>query len=136
MPEIHTGIHVPPPPNQHVNSSGRGWDELLTTPETDDDNDDPFNHEEGPQDAEDLEEPRRKWIENGGGVGTFSSGSMGTDDSASLRGGATARAVSSPFGRPKVLPSSGKGMGTVDSLQRRGSVHQKTAQEKKDMWCV
>jgi hypothetical protein len=133
MPEIHTGIHAPASPDEHADSSGRGWDDFLTTPETDND-DDPLAHqEEASREAEDLEEPRRSWIAHGGGVGTFSSGSLGTDDS-SLVGGVTTRGIpTSSSGLPTRGANSASRLGL---LQRRSSVQQRMPQEKKDMWCV
>lgn len=94
MPDIHTGIQ---PPTQPAAMSF-AWDDLVgdAKPESSENgmqaadtvsNGASGSQEHGGKDDDYLEAPRRRWIEHGGGVGTFSSGSGTTDDSVSLVGG-------------------------------------------------
>lgn len=75
VPEIHSGIVVPEPIQNSNEVSQERWNDLFGTPVDEDMNFD---------DETDLEEPRRRWIEHGGAIGTFSSGSVATEDGISL----------------------------------------------------
>lgn len=89
MPDIHTGIK---PPAQTTTMSF-AWDELVGQDESSESGmqsaDAGASGAQEPvvEDDDSLEAPRRRWIEHGGGVGTFSSGSGTTDDAVSLVGG-------------------------------------------------
>jgi hypothetical protein len=130
MPDIHTGIHAPPP-NLHVIPSSHGWDEILATPDTDIEAESPGKDEAVETDHEDLEEPRRQWSEHGGGVGSFSSGSGGTDESVIVAGTSALRTATGPSGLGKAATREAS-----PTLERRGSVAQRALVDKKELWYV
>ncbi len=84
MPDIRTGLHSPLPVPTPRSSEG-AWDDGFSPACSE--SDELFAAEDAPTDDEDLVAPRRRWLEKGGGTGTFSSGSGDTDESVSVRRG-------------------------------------------------
>lgn len=104
MPEIHTGIK---PPVQTTTMSF-AWDEFVGDQESSENGMQPANAPaQDAKDDESLEAPRRRWIEHGGGVGTFSSGSGTTDDNVDLVGG---RGLASRVTSKEEKPTTDKSM--------------------------
>lgn len=123
MPEIHTGIK---PPAQTTTMSF-AWDEFVGDQGSSENGmQPPDTPEQEGKDDEYLEAPRRRWIEHGGGVGTFSSGGGTTDDNMDLVGGA---GLPSRVGSKEDKPTTDKTM-----LPHRRTSRQWTAEERRSKW--
>ncbi|KAJ9104942.1 hypothetical protein QFC19_003737 [Naganishia cerealis] len=138
MPDIHTGIQ---PPAQ-TTTMQFAWDDLIAgkadssesgmQSASNKDSGASVSHDEDQvHDNEDLEAPRRRWIEHGGGIGTFSSGSGTTDDGVTLVGGS---------GQVRrVNTSEGDRKSTKDSVDKSMLPHRRTSlqwspEERRNKW--
>lgn len=138
MPDIHTGIQPPAQPT----TMQFAWDDLIggkadssesgMQSASNKSSRDSASHESAHMnDDEDLEAPRRRWIEHGGAVGTFSSGSGTTDDGVTLVGGSgLVRRVNTAEGeRPTAKAITDKSM-----LPHRRTSMQWTADDRRNKW--
>ena len=124
MPEIHTGIK---PPAQTTPMSF-AWDEFGADAESSENGMQPADTPEQDGKDEYLEAPRRRWIEHGGGAGTFSSGGGTTDDNVDLVGGA---GLPSRVSSKEDKPAADKTM-----LPHRRASRQWTAEDRRSKWYV
>ncbi|GHJ84958.1 hypothetical protein NliqN6_1360 [Naganishia liquefaciens] len=122
MPEIHTGIK---PPAQTTTMSF-AWDEFGADAESSENGMQPADTPEQDGKDEYLEAPRRRWIEHGGGAGTFSSGGGTTDDNVDLVGGA---GLPSRVSSKEDKPAADKTM-----LPHRRASRQWTAEDRRSKW--
>jgi hypothetical protein len=103
MPEIRTGIRLP----AKTTTMSFAWDEFVGDQSSSESGMQPAEPvEPDTKDDEYLEAPRRQWIEHGGGVGTFSSGSGTTDDVELVGGTGLASRVTSKEDKPTTTDKS------------------------------
>ncbi|KAJ9092914.1 hypothetical protein QFC21_006626 [Naganishia friedmannii] len=139
MPDIHTGIQ---PPAQ-TTTMQFAWDDLIggkadssesgMQSASNKSSRDSGSHEIAHlnDDDEDLEAPRRRWVEHGGAVGTFSSGSGTTDDGVTLVGGSgLVRRVNTTDGERQPA----KDVTDKSMLPHRRISLQGTADNKRNKW--